>query len=68
MTNLEKLLAQLPPDLQKEVEDFAADLAKNNRKSRPGRLKLDWVGSLSDLGGKYSAAELQQTALREWGD
>ena len=68
MTNLEKLLIQLPLDLQKEVEDFAAYLAQRDKSPRGKNLKLDWAGALSDLGTRYTSAELQHTVLQEWGD
>ena len=68
MTRLEELMVKLPPDLQKEVEDFAAYLAKRSGEPHPGGLRLDWANALSDLGTRYTAAELQQSVLREWGD
>ena len=64
MTSLEKLIEELPPGLQQEVEDFARFLLttrvaspKTNRTHK--KLRLSWAGALKDLGDRYTSVELQ---------
>ena len=68
MTELEKLMQKLSPDLKKEVIDYAKKLASKNKKSRPKKLKLDWIGGLKEYRDKYTSLELQKKALEWWGD
>jgi len=68
MTELEKLMQKLSPDLKKEVIDYAKKLASKNDKSRPKKLKLDWIGGLKEYRDKYTSLELQKKALEWWGD
>ncbi|MDI6767468.1 MAG: DUF2281 domain-containing protein [Bacteroidota bacterium] len=68
MTVLEKKIAQLPPDLQKEVEDFIESLIKQRSSTTAKKLKLQWRGALKDLKNKYTSVELQHKALEWWGD
>jgi len=68
MTELEKLMQKLSPDLKKEVIDYAKKLASKNKKSRPIKLKLDWIGGLKEYRDKYTSLELQKKALEWRGD
>ena len=68
MTELEKLMQKLSPDLKKEVIDYAKKLASKNKKSRLKKLKLDWIGGLKEYRDKYTSLELQKKALEWWGD
>lgn len=64
MTRLEQLVKELPPNLQREVEDFAQFLIEKHHASPPRRfLEQDWAGGLREFRAQYSALELQQQAL-----
>ncbi len=58
----------LPPGLQQQVEDFVDYLRSKRPLSRPGTLRQDWGGGLSDLRDDYTALELQKKALEWRGD
>ncbi|MEW6388491.1 MAG: DUF2281 domain-containing protein [Thermodesulfobacteriota bacterium] len=68
MTRLEKLIKELPPDLQKEAEDFLEFLLTKKIRKPPGALKLDWRGALRHLRDQYTSVELQHKAQEWWGD
>jgi len=64
MTALEKLIQELPVELQREVEDFARFLLTTKvRSNQPGRkpekLRLGWAGALKDMREQYTSVELQ---------
>ena len=62
---VQDLVKVLPPDLQKEVEDFARFLIEKRLKKQGKRLSQDWAGALRDYRGQYTSLELQKKA-REW--
>ena len=65
MRKIEEMVKNLPPDLQKEVEDFIQFLL-NKQKGKPAKkLRQDWAGALKDYRDKYTSLELQKKAL-EW--
>jgi len=57
--------AELPEELQREVADFVEFLSQRRRRPLRRKLRLDWVGALSDLKDKYTSVELQHMAS-EW--
>ena len=61
-------LKSFPPDLQREVEDFARFLLETRGQTKSGRLRLDWAGALSEYRDRFSSLELQKKALEWWGD
>lgn len=64
MTRLEQLVKDLPPNLQREVEDFAQFLVEKRHETPTARfLQQDWAGGLREFREQYSALELQQQAL-----
>ncbi len=64
MTRLEQLVKDLPPNLQREVEDFAQFLVEKRHESHPACfLQQDWAGGLREFREQYSALALQQQAL-----
>ena len=65
MTPIEKLMKKLPPDLRKEVEDFAAFLLERRATKPVRKLRQDWAGALQDYRDKYTSLELQKKA-HEW--
>ena len=68
MKGLEEKINTLPPELQKEVEDFVEFLIEKRLQKPKGQLRLDWRGALRDLRDKYTSVELQHKALQWWGD
>ncbi len=64
---LERIIKQLPPELQKEVEDFALFLLekKTRRNEKEKFLKQDWGGGLREYRNVYTSLDLQKKAL-EW--
>lgn len=68
MDALNELVEKLPPDLQREVEDFARFLLETRGQVKGGRLRLDWAGALSEFRQRYTSLELQKKAMEWWGD
>jgi len=64
MTRLEQLVKDLPPNLQREVADFAQFLVEK-RHARPTArfLQQDWAGGLREFRERYSALDLQKQGL-----
>lgn len=68
LERLERLLNQLPPDLQKEVEDFVHFLLARRKKKRREKMHQDWAGALRDYRDEFTSLELQRKALEWRGD
>ncbi len=68
MKNLEEKIRELPPELQKEVEDFVEFLLERIAKRKQKRLRMSWAGALEEFGNQYTSLELQKKALEWWGD
>ncbi len=68
MATLDDLVDQLPPELQREVEDFAKFLLETRAQRKGGKLSLDWAGALSEFSGQFTSLDLQKKALEWWGD
>jgi len=68
MSVLNELVEKLPPDLQREVEDFARFLLETRGQTKGARLRLDWAGALSEYRDRFTSLELQKKALEWWGD
>ena len=68
MKTLDELVQKLPPDLQREVEDFARFLLETRGRSKGARLRMDWAGALSEFREQFTSLELQKKALEWWGD
>jgi hypothetical protein len=68
MGTMEEIIRQLPPDLQKEVEDFARFLLERQAQKRRGKLRQDWAGALREYREQFTSLELQQKALEWRGD
>ena len=61
----EKIMSQLPPELQQEVHDFARYLFEVKAKPKLKRVPtFDWAGGLADLRDQYTSVELQHQVLR----
>ena len=71
MTTIELLVQELPPELQKEVEDFARFLLTSRVELESGskpqmRLRLNWAGALSEFRDQFTSVELQKKSLDWW--
>ncbi len=66
MTLSEKI-ANLPPDAQKEIEDFVEFIASRRPKPHRHIPTLSWAGCLKDTDGHKTSVELQHEIFREWG-
>jgi len=64
---LEKAIKALPPELQQEVLDFGQALVAKKSRAKRKKLKLDWIGGLSEYRDQFTSLELQKKAW-EWID
>jgi len=62
MGKLDEIVKDLPPDLQKEVEDFAQFLAAKHQHRSRRKPTFGWAGALKDWRDKYTSVELQHKA------
>lgn len=67
MSRLKEIIEKLPPDLQKEVVDFAEYLLKKQTKKH-GKLRMNWAGALREYRDQFTSLELQKKSLQWWGD
>ena len=68
MENIEEMVKKLPPELQREVEDFVNYLIEKKGRKCGRKLRQDWGGALKDYREKYTSLELQKKALEWRGD
>ncbi|MBM4277138.1 MAG: DUF2281 domain-containing protein [Deltaproteobacteria bacterium] len=68
MEDIGKMIQELPPELQKEVEDFVVFLKGKKARKHGKKLRQDWAGALRDYRNKYTSLELQQKAFEWRGD
>ena len=68
MSRLEEIVRRLPPDVQREVEEFAEYLSSKYSPRIVPKLSQDWAGGLRELRDRYTSLELQKKALEWWGD
>jgi len=68
MQDLLEIIKNLPPDLQKEVEDFANYLVEKKARKQGRKLRQDWAGALKAYRNEYTSLDLQKKALEWRGD
>ena len=68
MNRMLETIEKLPPDLQREIEDFVRFLVLRRGRKGPAKLKLNWRGALRDMRKKITSVELQHKASEWWGD
>ncbi len=68
MRNIEEMIKELPPKLQKEVEEFVQFLLEKKAQKQGRKLRQDWAGALRDYRDQYTSLELQKKALEWRGD
>jgi len=70
MTELEQVIDRLPPNLQRQVQDFAEFLLAraeiDPRDEKPRHLRLDWAGGLKEYRDQFTSLELQKKSLDWW--
>jgi hypothetical protein len=65
---IDELIKVLPPERQREVEDFARFLIERRGQKRGEKLRQHWAGALRDYRDQYTSLELQKKALEWRGD
>jgi hypothetical protein len=68
MKPLEELIKELPPDLKREVQDFAQFLLETKVRRPRRKLRLSWAGGLSEFRDQFTSLDLQKKSLEWWGD
>jgi len=68
MTTIADFVEQLPPDIQREVRDFAEFLLRKRTRKKHNVPAFDWEGGLRDLEEEYTSVELQHKILKMRGD
>lgn len=67
MSTLNELLPQLPPEIEREVRDFAEFLLEKRHPHATKAMTLQWRGKLRHLRSQYSSVQLQHQILQSWG-
>ncbi len=62
---IEEIIKKLPPEFQKEVEDFIQFLLEKHKKKTGKKLKQEWAGALKKYRRQFTSLELQRKSL-EW--
>jgi mRNA-degrading endonuclease RelE of RelBE toxin-antitoxin system len=68
MPTIEEIMRELPPEFQKEVEDFARFLLDKHKQKYGWKLRQNWAGALREVRDQYTSLELQKKALEWRGD
>ena len=55
MSVLKELIEKLPPELQKEVEDFVEFLLERKVHRKQKRLRLSWAGALREYRDRFTS-------------
>ena len=59
MQGIDAKIQSLPPELQREVEDFVAFLMEKRASHKPKAPALKWAGVLKGVCGESSSVDLQ---------
>jgi hypothetical protein len=64
MKSIDERIKELPPELQKQVDEFVESLCSKQRrlKSKP---TFNWAGALGDLKKSFTSVELQHR-VADW--
>ncbi len=65
MQTFQEFVEQLPPDILREVRDFAEFLLEKRRPRPKGKPTFDWAEALQDLRHQYTSVQLQHQ-IAEW--
>jgi hypothetical protein len=66
MKTLVEKIGELPPEDQREVEDFVDFLAEKKVKILKKKPNFSWAGALKDLRNQYTSVELQHKIADWW--
>jgi hypothetical protein len=65
MQKLEEMVEHLPPDIYRQVQEYAEFLIAKRAKELPIKPEFNWAGALKDMSAHYSSVELQHQ-ITEW--
>ena len=65
---IEEIIKKLPPEFQREVEDFVQFLLEKHKKKSGKKLRQDWAGALKKYRTQFTSLELQKKSLEWRGD
>ena len=65
---IEEIIKKLPPEFQREVEDFVQFLLERHKKKSGRKLRQDWAGALKKYRTQFTSLELQRKSLEWRGD
>ena len=68
MSNLVEKIKALPPELQRQVEDYVQSLLEKRKEKGLRKLRQDWAGGLREFRDQFTSLELQKKALEWRGD
>ena len=68
VNSLIEMIVSLPPELQREVQEFVTALVETRVRPRQKYLQLTWAGGLREFRDRFTSLELQRKALEWWGD
>ena len=61
---VEEMVRDLPPEFQREVEDFVQFLLERRLTKHRGKPNFSWAGAIDDLRDQYTSVELQHEIAR----
>ncbi len=68
MKSVEEIIRKLPPDMQKEVLDFAEFLSQRRSKRKQQKLRMSWAGALKEYRDEFTSLDLQKKSLEWWSE
>jgi len=68
METVDNLIKELPPELQREVYDFARYLLNSKVRHKQKKMRMKWAGALREFRDIYTSVDLQKKAIEWWGD
>jgi len=68
MKSVDEVIRDLPPDLQRQVLEFAEFLKRKRASGEQMKLRLSWAGALSEYREQYTSLSLQKKAQEWWCD
>ncbi len=64
VSRIAELIEKLPPEMQKEVKDFAEFLMARRAGRQGYKLRQDWAGALKEFREQYDSLKLQEKSIR----
>jgi len=65
MSTIDDIIKKLPPELLREVQDFAVFLLEKRTRHPRRKPRFDWAETAEDLRDQYTSVELQHR-ISEW--